>query len=1357
MTDRPTGRTEQPLDQYMSHPINRRRIRTLGLLLVSLLPLTATAQRISTFAGGGFLSSDGVNALQARLDRVQQITFGPNGSLYLTDQGSSRIRAIDTNGIISTIAGTGFSGYSGDLGSATTAQIAGPWGMTVSSGGDVIISDSSNYRIRRITAGIIRTIAGNGVPGFGGDGGLATFAQINFPMHVAVTPANEVFFAEWGNHRVRKIDPAGVITTVAGTGTSGFSGDGGAATVAALDRPWGLALMNTNQTLLIADRNNHRIRALDLTTGIITTFAGGGAGGGGFGSAGFFGDGGLAINARLSSPRGIAVSSLNEVFIADNSNERVRKVDTNGIISTVAGNGSSTASGDGGLPIFAGIGRPSSVTMGPDDSLYIADDANDLIRRVEFDVKLTEWQNVNLYGTEQGGLGNLLFRLPYSATMGNRVYFAGGFSQGNLTLGSTVFQNTDALSDPIMVSFNENGVVNWGAHVTATQDATSSGIVAAESENRLYAAGTFRGTATFGATLLQNFTALNRGWLTKLRTSGTFDWAVPIPMTFTGSIAGVTISDLARDTNNTTVVLGEFATGTADFGNGVVLSNAAGSHAFLARYDTNGQAVWAKLLAEISTTSSYPSGGRLVIHTNNSIYAALPHFTSSLGPAGGVDVTLANFDELGNMQWKIRLGSAENESAGDLALTPDGDLFFLSDFGAAAPVFGAQTLGTNGITSTNLILAKVSSTGSLTWRLESYASGGARGHGLFYDITSDTVHLAMKYSGSMALSEFNFNSVQDAFAQPSDDGLLVRVRAADGAVLSTLNVSSDSSDAVRTVGQLSDGAIFGSGEATATITEFTGTLITNTLVGDVQAFFARVNDLPVIGLHPVSQTNDAGTNVTFNVVAGGGVPLSYQWQKDGSDLPGQTNSSLTVSNISILDQGGYAVVVTNNLGAVTSSNAMLTVNQSVTIISHPASKFGIETFSTNFSVTPFGSQPFSYQWFKDSNPINGGTNNPLVLSNLMAADAGNYHAVVSNPFGSTNSFAATLTIFSTNVLPRITAHPQDVTTNASRVVSFNVTAEGQAPLSYAWRRNGSIIPGALQSQYFDFDVQPADAGTYQVVVSNAFGTVTSSNATLSVIIPEFPGIVLQPNDLTINAGNTMTLAFTNSGTPPFNFQWVKDGIVIPAETTTSITRANVTLADGGVYQAIISNDAGSTNTREIQVTVWTVPTITQQPLSIVTRSGLSATFTVAAQGVPEPQFQWFKDGSQATNIVGFVGAQSMRLSTVSSATEHVGNYFVRVFNPAGFIDSTPVSLTVLYPPKLDKPGIVGGKFSFALTNALGSQFTQGNLPPFQVQFSSDLTSWQTLSNGLVFTNGQFRFEDVPAGSVTRRVYRIIEP
>lgn len=274
---------------------------------------------ITTVAGTGTpgFSGDGGPATAAKLDNALDVAFDSVGNLYISDQNNDRIRKVDTAGIITTVAGSS-SGYSGDGGPATIAQLSRPWGICFDASGNLYISDEINGRVRMVnTSGIINTIAGTGTSGFSADGVPATASDINHPADIITDAAGNIYFADFYNNRIRKVDPAGIISTVAGNGVMSYSGDGAAATMAALHWPIGIEFDQAGN-MYIGDSRNNVVRKVD-GSGIISTVAG-------IGSSGFSGDGGLATLAQLNYVYNIAFDISGSMYIGDASNHRVRKI-----------------------------------------------------------------------------------------------------------------------------------------------------------------------------------------------------------------------------------------------------------------------------------------------------------------------------------------------------------------------------------------------------------------------------------------------------------------------------------------------------------------------------------------------------------------------------------------------------------------------------------------------------------------------------------------------------------------------------------------------------------------------------------------------------------------------------------------------------------------------------------------------------------------------------------------------------------------------------------------------------------------------------------------------------------------------
>jgi sugar lactone lactonase YvrE len=351
--------------QSITHPPHS----THAPLRIALLLLLSCASSLAAVAQ--------ISALTVPLILPSAVVFDASGNLYFAETGNHVIRKVDTTGHITTIAGTGTQGFSGDAGPATAATLDSPQGLALDSANNLYLADTHNHRIRRIdvATSIITTIAGAGSPGFSGDNTLATAAQLNLPTALAIDSANNLYLADTGNHRIRKISDAGIITTIAGTGTQGFSGDAGPASAAAIDSPTGLALDSANN-LYLADTHNHRIRRIDAATGIITTIAG-------TGTPGFSGDTTAATAATLALPHGLTIDAAGNLYLADTQNHRIRRIDAvTGIITTAAGDGTQAFSGDGGPATTASLNSPRNTAISPSTLLTLADTGNQRIRQL---------------------------------------------------------------------------------------------------------------------------------------------------------------------------------------------------------------------------------------------------------------------------------------------------------------------------------------------------------------------------------------------------------------------------------------------------------------------------------------------------------------------------------------------------------------------------------------------------------------------------------------------------------------------------------------------------------------------------------------------------------------------------------------------------------------------------------------------------------------------------------------------------------------------------------------------------------------------------------------------------------------
>ena len=400
---------------------------------------------ITTVAGGGSANpTDGGPATAAAI-YPSGVAIDPSGNLIIADNFYDRILKVAANGIITTVAGVGLGGnsggFSGDGGPATAAALNNPTGVAVDASGNLFIADTFNYRVRMVsTGGMITTVAGNGTKGYSGDGGPATAAALNDPTGVAVDASGNIFIADYLNNRIRKVSASGIITTVAGNGTEGFSGDGGPAAAAALNNPGGVAV-DASGDILIADTYNNRIRKVSAS-GVITTLAGNG-------TAGFSGDGGPATAASLDNPASVALDTSGNLFIADLLNYRIREVSAGGNITTVAGNGTEAFAGDGGPATSASLELPLAVALDASRDLFIADAGTRRIREVSassppasvpsvppngvvdgagFSARISGGGIGSIFGTNLAAAATSASTLPLPTTLGGTTVMMNGIS-----------------------------------------------------------------------------------------------------------------------------------------------------------------------------------------------------------------------------------------------------------------------------------------------------------------------------------------------------------------------------------------------------------------------------------------------------------------------------------------------------------------------------------------------------------------------------------------------------------------------------------------------------------------------------------------------------------------------------------------------------------------------------------------------------------------------------------------------------------------------------------------------------------------------------------------------------------------
>jgi len=413
------------------------------------------------------------------------------------------------------------------------------------------------------------------------------------------------------------------------------------------------------------------------------------------------------------------------------------------------------------------------------------------------------------------------------------------------------------------------------------------------------------------------------------------------------------------------------------------------------------------------------------------------------------------------------------------------------------------------------------------------------------------------------------------------------------------------------------------------------------------------------------------------------------------------------------------------------------------IAPQPQSQTVIAGAPVSFWIGATGTAPLIYQWRKDGTNIAGATGATNTIAAAQSTSAGNYTVVVTNVAGSITSAVATLTV---NIPPAIDTEPQSQSVNAGSPASFWVSATGTAPLAYQWRKDGTNLVGVIGPTNTLLAAQSGNAGSYDVVVTNVAGSVTSLVATLTVNAP--PSISTEPQSQAVNEGMPVSFFVVATGTGPLSYQWLIDGTNLVGAVTATNAIVAAQTNDAGSYAVIVTNIAGSVTSSVVTLTVNVAPTIVLNPQSLTTNAGAPASFWVIPAGTAPFSYQWQKDG---TNIIG---ANTATNRLVAAQSADVGGYSVVVTNVAGSITSAVASLTVIIePPQIaDIVSAGGGTFTLSGTGPAGE--------PYRILATTNVVlpfpSWPVVGTG-VFIGGVFSFTDTQSTNLSQRFYRVASP
>lgn len=1011
---------------------------------------------ITTVAGNGTtgFSGDGGPATNATMHSPQGLAVDSAGNVLIADFNNHVVRKMNVAGVITTVAGIGVYGFSGDGSLATNASLNHPAAVAVDGIGNLYIADQDNHRVRKVgTNGVITTIAGNGTAGFSGDGGVATNASMLTPMGLALDAAGNVFIADYDNHRVRQVGTNGIITTVAGNGADGYSGDRDAATNSSLGSPFGVAVDSAGN-LYIGDPTNNCVRKVD-TAGIITTVAGNG-------SRGFWGDGGPAVYATLSVPCGVAIDAMGNLLLADAGNHRVRAVDTNGIITTLAGSGVSGFSGDGNLAAFGAMTYPVGVAVDPSGNVLIADEYNHRVRR------LYAWPETNAYFTLPNITTNNIgdYSVVVTDAGGNVTSSAASLnmppyistqlaSQTIAWGGSAAFAPITGGSLPLTYRWSLNGT-NLSSptkpNLTITNATLTNGGSYVLTVTNLYG----RAVSSTATVTVVNISPQPTNFTSGAGGTASFSVQMPAggPFTFRWQLNGINlatngiISTVAGDGSTNFAGDGGLATSASlSTPHGSAVDSAG--NVYIADYGYN--RVRKVNLAGIITTCAGNGANGFLGDGGTATNAALAH------PAG---VALDNVGHLfiadyGNH--RIRMVDTNGVIT---AYAGNGTVGFSGD---GAPATNAALYYPSGVAvdntgnlfiadSNNNCIRKVDTNGTITTVVGTNSAGFAGDGGLATSATlNQPAAVAVDAQGNLFIADngnYRVRKVDTNGFMSTLAGNGISGFSGDGGLATNARISPDGV-AVDNVGNvfIADYSNYRIREvyANGTITTIAGNGILNNTDG---------------GVIPTTASIYYARGVSVDRANTIYIADDYRLRKIvGNPLYPPTQTTLAVPNLSAANAGNYTVVIRSPSGTITSLVATLTIQAPPIISVHPASQVVGVGSSPRFSLAALGSGPLGYGLLVGgTNLLQSGTSSTITLNNVSTNDSGAYAMVVTNPWGSATSQLATLTVL---LPPTITVQPVGQTNRAGTTTTFRVTPGGVGPFSYQWRFESTNIQNNL--------------------------------------------------------------------------------------------------------------------------------------------------------------------------------------------------------------------------------------------------------------------------------------------------------
>lgn len=1236
--------------------------------------------------GGTTPFTDNVTATAATMNNQYMINLDPAGNnLYIADNGNNRVRKIDlSTRIITTVAGTGTGGFTGDGAAATAAQLGasgfgvpGVVGVCADGSGNVFIADGSNQRIRKVDAsGIITTIGGTGTAGFSGDGGAATLAQIRNPRGICVDGAGNVYFTEGSSGgggsatRVRKIDAAGIITSIAGNGTAGYTADGVVATTTNLNNPRGLCVDGAGN-VYIADFGNNRVRRVDGTTNIITTIAGTGTGG-------FTGDGGPATAARVNGPLDVKMDGAGNLYIADNSNSRVRKIDAGtGNISTVAGTSGGNDAGNWGLATGTAIrlASPSSVAVMANGNYFFISD-------------------------RQGGGG----------TTGNRIKQVRPNSLPYFTGGSR--QSFTACEDGPSVDFSTNAAVTDSDSYSAS----------ANSQILTWSMGAWaplHGIASVGGTALANTSSVTPAGLTYTPDAG-----------YTGTDSFiVTVSDGFNSTNDTLIVTVNPLPVVSAI-SGATFEVCEGSSITVT--STPGGGVWAASNAnatvsggtvtgvtagtvDISYTVTNTCGPRTVSQTVT--VNPLPNAGTITGATnlceGG---TTALSDPAGGGVWSASNTNATVDAFGNVTGVTMGTVtisYTVTNMCGTANATHPMTIealpaaisGSNTVCEAASITLSTTSTGG-TWSASN--SNATVSGGLVTGVTAGTVDISYTLINACgtnsAVKPVTVNPLPNAgtitgATNVCISGTVLFTSSASGGTWSASNTNASVDGSGNVTGVTAGSVVIsysvtnGCGTAVATFpVNVVSTPTAGTITGLSNVCPASVitlSDLTAGGTWSASNANatvDASGNVTG--VTAGTVDISYTVTAscgsastfktitvDPLPVPGTISGSANVclsgtTTLSASSPGGTwssastSTATVSGLGVVTGMTVgSTTISYGVTNVcgtlyaTHSITVDPILTPSVSFSATPgFNTCPGTLVTYTAA-PVNGGSSPAYewrVNGFVLGAGATFNHIPVNGDrisvrMTSSAPCVSTSMVYDTVVAvvyPTLTPSVSistgivgDTVCVGTPVSYYPTPVNGGTTPGYTWYVNGAAAGSGSPFTYVPADGDIITTALASSYVCPSVASVMSNSITMTVDVTQTPAITVTASptsNICIGSMVTFSAHPLYGGLTPL-FRWSRNGVYVATGMTFSYAPSNgdnvkCLLASSSTCRTL---DTVFSNNLHMNVTSPQPISVTISQSTSLIGVGQNAVFTALVTTTSfTPTYQWYVNGtavSGATN------------------------------------------------------------------------------------------------------------------------------